>query len=176
MTPLAIELAAALKRRRRSAASVAREVGLSHSALYNIQTRGVTPTMESAEAIAEALDWDVIATITRQLRTKVCPACGATFLDRRTSNTSLTCGQECAHAHYNRTTRAPTEDGRKRRAMVTVQNQLRFTQDRLSVIQAAVLATCMECSERTLICRIPECGLQAAGVSPARLPERRRVA
>lgn len=164
--PFAAELRRAMTRRGISQSALADRIGYSRSNLAHVLHRGALPTPETAERLADALDWPILAVKAVQERSGTCALCDAPFVRAPRSPARRYCSDRCKRAAAARRVRDDTR--------VRVLTETRLTKKRLTEHQQAVDRMCRTCEPEGL-CRDAECPLRP--VSPLNLAsERVRVA
>jgi transcriptional regulator with XRE-family HTH domain len=144
---------------------LADEIGMAASALYHLSRGSRTPTIQSAEAIATALDAPYLAAAAVEMRKKSCVVCGATFVDRGTTLNARCCGMACSRTLRARKDRIVRVESNAHAAIVA--------RRRLRLYSDAVVAFCRACEPEGL-CRSEACELRS--VSPLPMATMRRTA
>jgi DNA-binding XRE family transcriptional regulator len=141
-----------------NAEQVADALGHSRSGTYRIRNGRCVPTIETAAAIAEHLDWPSFLELVKAERTRSCEVCGAPFVDGGRNNTKRSCGIECQRTRHQRIVRG--------RENIRQSGHLTVARNRLEVYQAAVDDFCRACCPEG-VCDRPTCELRP--VSPLQL-------
>ena len=143
------ELTLALRNRRLTHAAVAERAGLHVQTVSNLARGRNEPTMPTAAALAEALDWPALAVVTEQARRRRCLVCQARFVTMHLSSTKrVYCGHKCQQADHLRKQRV-------RRAQ-----PYRVAAKRLASAQKAIEAFCLTCEPVDRVCRDNTCPLR----------------
>jgi hypothetical protein len=158
----ATELDRALRIRRRSPWEVARETGLDATQLGKLRAGRCQPTLQTADILAEALDWDGLVSFALAARTRQCVICERDFVATDKQALARYCGDDCKAAAHRRRTAL--------RKAAKVGRQGVLERHHLRELREAVAAFCRAC-EPDGLCRTPECNLRA--VSPLPLVLRR---
>ena len=161
MTPgraFAVQLRAAMRRRRMTTQRLADQTGVSYDAIARWRGGSVAcPSLPHALAVSEALMWPSLARIVTEARTKTCDVCGHTFVDGHRQNTRRRCSQKC-----NRAASWRLQAGyRVERGELTN----RMARSRLRIYADTVDAFCRSC-EPGGMCLTADCPIQVAGLSP----------
>lgn len=139
----------------RKRGQLAREAGIGYSGLWNILRGHSAPSASTTTALAEALDWPRLQTISDSIRTKQCEICPKSFMDHTSTLKQRYCSKACRGTANTRARRASRGDER------------RILARRLEKHTEAVQAHCRWC-EPAGICQDSECALRP--VSPLPLP------
>lgn len=155
--------AAELRRAQRYRAVLSRDlglkIGLRAETISNLRTGAAMPSLRSAMALAEALDWPTLGEIALRDRSGACVVCDSPFVSNQVgANTRQYCGKRCRALARNRVVL-----GRRSAKSVVMAR-------RLATFQAAVDAFCRGCEPEGL-CRTPDCELRP--VSPLGLAKMR---
>lgn len=145
-------LATALAKRRMPKRELAREAGVTRSAIRNYLAGLNLPTFQTAERIAEALDWPGLMEVLARTREYVCPIDKRRFVFNGQSRRTY-CSPECQHVAEKQ------RSGRKTRQ--AADGAIR----RLQLVQGAVDAMCRSCEPEGR-CRTGDCPLRAVSPLP----------
>lgn len=152
------ELERAMKARDVGTRVVAEALGTSRTSVMYWRTGRILPRIETAQALAEALDTERLVTVCIEMRTKTCAVDGVAFVDDTGSDNRTYCSSSCQRV------------GRKRTAGRDVRASAVRAERALARHRAAVEAFCRGCSPEGW-CPAAECELR--GVSPLPLVSER---
>lgn len=136
--------------------SLARQLGLGNSIIWNWAAGNNLPRLETALRLSEALAEPRLAAIVREARTIACETCGTAVVNEGGSPIRF-CSESCKVVRNAMRSGTPTRE----RAVVA--------ERRLRLHQASVAEFCRGCQPEGL-CRDAECALRP--VSPLRLAKR----
>jgi len=140
---------------------LAKVLGIRAERLSQFRTGVHLPAQDVAVMLADALQWDSLATLALEVRKKDCLICGVTFYDHSLTLNRKFCCKDCHRAEYMRAKRG------------FVQERVTITQHRLTKHEEAVRAMCLQCEPEGL-CRDRGCPLRA--VSPLPVARLRKLA
>lgn len=147
------ELERAMAKRAVGRRVVARAIGSSDTSVMYWRTGRMLPRIETADRLAEALQWPRISSLARELRRKSCLVCEVAFVDDSGSDNRTYCSPGCQRVKEKGRVGAD----RRQRAAVA--------ERRLVVVQRAVEAYCLAC-EPDGRCRTDDCQLRPASPLP----------
>jgi hypothetical protein len=139
VTPFAKELSKAIKARGLRKVDVWRPARISRSTLMNALSGNDTPSIETAERLADVLGWPSLVDVARRSREGRCAICGAPFLAATHATKRRYCGSNCTQIAHMRLAR---ESQRKRTLTDT-----RLVKQRLAIYQESVAAFCRQCGD-----------------------------
>lgn len=155
MTAFSDELRAAMAARGMTGKELARLTGRSNHQIYDIRTEDGAPSLEFAVAMAEALDWDRLAELARDLWRRTCPECSTVFYINKGHQTY--CSERCSTGAKNRRRAGRRERVRDKRLLKAHNLIVQYRE--------SVAAYCRGC-EPDGICREAECPLRSVSPLP----------
>lgn len=152
------ELEKAMKARDVGSRTIQEACGVSRAAVRSYRDGRNLPRIPMAAKLAAALDWERLAVLARELRTKICPIDERSFVDESGSDNRVYCSPSCQRV------------SEKKRLGIPVKNRAAVAERRLKTHQLAVADYCAGC-EPMGECVTPECPLRP--VSPLPLVQSR---
>lgn len=159
------ELARAMKARDVGARTIMESVGIGRNTIRAYRDGRNLPRIAMAERLAAALDWPRLGALGRELRTKVCPVDGRSFVDESGSDNRVYCTPSCQRV------------AEKQRIGSTVTKRAAVAERHLLAHRRAVAAYCQGCEPEGR-CVTPACALRPVSPLPLhleRLAEPERV-
>jgi hypothetical protein len=136
---------------------LAKECGISYSALWGISTGRRIPSPTTVKALSIALGWPYLVRESNRLRTKSCLVCERTFIDSTNEGKRIYCEEACRQTNQSRIKRE-SERGKK-------QEHITITKKLLTRHRDAVDAFCRSCCPEG-VCDNPSCELRPVSMMP----------
>lgn len=157
----AAELRKAVATRGVRGVDVWRPAGINRSTWQRVLQDKDIPSMDTAERLADQLDWPRLVTVAAAARTKPCVVCGAAFLAASKAERAKYCSHACASLVHARRERDA--------ARVRTLTDTRLVRKRLADHQAAVARFCRRCADHAC----PDAKCELRDLSPLPLARRR---